>query len=304
MGLLDERAKLGGKVAVIIGGAAGIGEAVSLSLAQAGVDLAICDRDSAALAATAAAVSKLGRRVHTATADVLNPEQIESFYAEFGNHFERLDILVNLAGGVTRRNFMDTTPEHWEHDIQRNYRYVLQSIQRAVPLIRKGGRGGSIINFTTIEAHRGAGTFAVYAGAKAGLENFTRAIAVELGPERIRVNTIAPDQTPSMGNWNAMRESGLKELEALPAGYIEAAWRTYIPMQVPPPTQELGNAVLFLASELSAYITGITLHVDGGCKASMGFNNWPHGDGWVPIPLAGTLPRMFGKLDAPSKSKS
>jgi NAD(P)-dependent dehydrogenase (short-subunit alcohol dehydrogenase family) len=198
---------------------------------------------------------------------------------------------------------MDTTPEHWEHDIQRNYRYVLQSIQRAVPLIRKGGRGGSIINFTTIEAHRGAGTFAVYAGAKAGLENFTRAIAVELGPERIRVNTIAPDQTPSMGNWNAMRESGLKELEALPAGYIEAAWRTYIPMQVPPPTQELGNAVLFLASELSAYVTGITLHVDGGCKASMGFNNWPHGDGWVPIPLAGTLPRMFGKNDVPSATK-
>jgi NAD(P)-dependent dehydrogenase (short-subunit alcohol dehydrogenase family) len=210
---------------------------------------------------------------------------------------------VNLAGGVTRRNFMDTTPDHWEHDIQRNYRYVLQSIQRAVPLIRKGGRGGSIINFTTIEAHRGAGTFAVYAGAKAGLENFTRAIAVELGPERIRVNTIAPDQTPSMGNWNAMRESGLKELEALPPGYIEAAWRTYIPMQVPPPTEELGNAVLFLASALSAYITGITLHVDGGCKASMGFNNWPYGDGWVPIPLAGTLPRMFGDSKERSTSK-
>jgi NAD(P)-dependent dehydrogenase (short-subunit alcohol dehydrogenase family) len=303
MGLLDERAKLDGKVAVVIGGAAGIGEAVSLSLAQAGVDLAICDRDSAALATTGEAVKKLGRRVYTATADVLNPAEIEAFYAGFGLHFERLDILVNLAGGVTRRNFMDTTPDHWEHDIQRNYRYVLQSIQRAIPLIRKGGRGGSIINFTTIEAHRGAGTFAVYAGAKAGLENFTRAIAVELGPERIRVNTIAPDQTPSMGNWNAMRESGLKELEALPPGYIEAAWRTYIPMQVPPPTEELGNAVLFLASALSAYITGITLHVDGGCKASMGFNNWPYGDGWVPIPLAGTLPRMFGDSKERSTSK-
>jgi NAD(P)-dependent dehydrogenase (short-subunit alcohol dehydrogenase family) len=301
MGVLDERARLGGKVAAIIGGAAGIGEAVSLSLAAAGVDLAICDRDSQALAATVAAAKKLGRRVYSATVDVLESAQIESFYAGVPDCFDHLDILVNLAGGVTRRPFMDTTPEHWEHDIQRNYRYVLQSIQRAVPLIRKSGHGGSIINFTTIEAHRGAATFAVYAGAKAGLENFTRAVAVELGPERIRVNTIAPDQTPSNGNWNAMREMGLAAIEALPPGYFEAAWRMYIPMQVPPPVQELGNAVLFLASDLAAFITGITLHVDGGCHASMGFNNWPYGDSWVPVPIGGTLPRMFGELIDPPK---
>lgn len=301
MGELDERGRLTGKVAAIIGGAAGIGEAVSLSLAAAGVDLAICDRDPDALAATVAAVKKIGRRVYSATADVLEPTQIEAFYAGFAATFDRLDILVNLAGGVTRRAFMDTRPEHWEHDIQRNYRYVLQSIQRAVPLIRKGGRGGSIINFTTIEAHRGAATFAVYAGAKAGLENFTRAIAVELGPERIRVNTIAPDQTPSMGNWNAMREAGLAQIEALPPGYFEAAWRMYIPMGEPPPARELGNAVLFLASDLSAFVTGTTLHVDGGCSASMGFNNWPYGDGWVPVPIGGTLPRMFGEIIEPAR---
>jgi NAD(P)-dependent dehydrogenase (short-subunit alcohol dehydrogenase family) len=303
MGVLDDRGNLGGKVAAIIGGAAGIGEAVSMSLAAAGVDLAICDRDAQALSATVKAAEKLGRRVYSATADVLEPTQIEAFYAGLSQSFEHLDILVNLAGGVTRRPFMETKPEHWEHDIQRNYRYVLQSIQRAVPLIRKSGRGGSIINFTTIEAHRGAATFAVYAGAKAGLENFTRAVAVELGPERIRVNTIAPDQTPSNGNWNAMREMGLAAIEALPPGYFEAAWRMYIPMQEPPPTRELGNAVLFLASDLAAYITGITLHVDGGCHASMGFNNWPYGDSWVPVPIGGTLPRMFGELiDPPSRN--
>lgn len=303
MGVLDERGRLGGKVAAIIGGAAGIGEAVSLSLAAAGVDLAICDRDSQALTATVAAAQKLGRRVYSATADVLEPSQIEAFYTGLARSFDHLDILVNLAGGVTRRPFMDTKPEHWEHDIQRNYRYVLQSIQLAVPLIRKSGHGGSIINFTTIEAHRGAATFAVYAGAKAGLENFTRAVAVELGPERIRVNTIAPDQTPSAGNWNAMREMGLAAIEALPPGYFEAAWRMYIPMKEPPPTQELGNAVLFLASDLAAYITGITLHVDGGCHASMGFNNWPYGDSWVPVPIGGTLPRIFGELIEPAKSR-
>jgi NAD(P)-dependent dehydrogenase (short-subunit alcohol dehydrogenase family) len=301
MGVLDDRAKLSGKVAAVIGGAAGIGEAVSLSLAAAGVDLAICDCDSAALANTVKAAEALGRRVFSSVADVLEPEQIEAFYAGLEKSFDRLDIVVNLAGGTTRRPFMDTRPEHWEHDIQRNYRYVLQSIQRAVPLIRRGNRGGSIINFTTIEAHRGAGTFAVYAGAKAGLENFTRAVAVELGPEKIRVNTIAPDQTPSAGNWNAMKEMGLAAIEALPPGYFEAAWRMYIPMGVPPPTVELGNAVLFLASDLAAFITGTTLHVDGGCSASMGFNNWPYGDSWVPVPIGGTLPRMFSEIVEPKK---
>jgi NAD(P)-dependent dehydrogenase (short-subunit alcohol dehydrogenase family) len=293
MSLPDERGKLAGKVAAVIGGAAGIGEAVSLSLAAAGVNLAICDWDSTSLAATVAAAEKLGRRVYSATADVLNPKDVEAFYAGLEQSFDHLDILVNLAGGVIRRPFMETKPEHWDHDIQRNYRYVLQSIQRAVPLIRKSGRGGSIINFTTIEAHRGAATFAAYAGAKAGLENFTRAVAVELGPERIRVNTIAPDQTPSHGNWNAMSEMGLTEIQALPPGYFEAAWKMYIPMEVPPPAQELGNAVVFLASDLAAYITGITLHVDGGCHASMGFNNWPYGDSWAPVPIGNILPRMF-----------
>jgi NAD(P)-dependent dehydrogenase (short-subunit alcohol dehydrogenase family) len=301
MGVLDDRAKLAGKVAAVIGGAAGIGEAVSLSLAAAGVDLAICDCDAAGLHKTVKAAEAMGRRVFSCVADVLEPAQIELFYAGLESSFERLDILVNLAGGTTRRPFMDTRPEHWEHDIQRNYRYVLQSIQRAVPLIRRGKRGGSIINFTTIEAHRGAGTFAVYAGAKAGLENFTRAIAVELGPEKIRVNTIAPDQTPSAGNWNAMKEMGLAAIEALPPGYFEAAWRMYIPMGVPPPAEELGNAVLFLAGDLAAFITGTTLHVDGGCSASMGFNNWPYGDSWVPVPIGGTLPRMFAEIVEPKK---
>ncbi len=77
-----------------------------------------------------------------------------------------------------------------------NYGYVIDSVRRAVPLIRSGGTGGSIINFTTIEAHRGAATYAVYAGAKAATTNFSRAMALELGADRIRVNPIAPDANP------------------------------------------------------------------------------------------------------------
>jgi NAD(P)-dependent dehydrogenase (short-subunit alcohol dehydrogenase family) len=259
------------------------------------VDLAVCDNDAEALSLIAPKVEGLGRKIVAVRADVLVDTEIAEFFAILSRQFTTIDILVNVAGGVSVRSFVDTTPEHWAHDIQRNFRYVLQSVQLSVPLMRSSGRGGSIINFSTIEAHRGAASIAVYAGAKAALENFSRAIAVELGSERIRVNVIAPDQTPSRGNWSALSSVQLQGIRALPPEIFDAAWKMYIPMNKPPPPLELGNAVLFLASELSAYVTGITLHVDGGCRASMGINKWPFGDGWAPLPFGGSANRLFGK---------
>lgn len=182
-------------------------------------------------------------------------------------------------------------------DIQRNYGYVVQSVQQAVPLIRRGGRGGSIINFTTIEAHRGAAGFSVYAGAKAATANFTRAMAVELGGEGIRFNCIASDTTPSQGNANAMPASVGEAFGKLPAEAIGKGFEMYIPLKAVPTAEALGDAVLFLASDLAASVTGTTLHVDGGTMAAAGFLNWPFGDGYVPTALAGTLGKLFGKND-------
>lgn len=281
MGILDKRANLSGRTAAVIGGAVGIGEAVSLALAGAGVDLAIGDWNAEGLEATAAAARAMGRRVFATPCDVLKPADIEAFYDAVPQHFDHLDIVVNLAGGTRRRPFMETLPEHWDDDIQRNYRYVVQSVYRAVPLLRKSGRGGSIINFSTIEARRGAGTYAVYAGAKAGLENFTRAVAVEFGPERIRVNTLAPDTTPTRGN--AAAGGG----EAITEYFKSEAWaasqRVYLPLETPPSPDDQANAVLFLASDLSQFITGATVPVDGGSSAATGFLNWP-GSSWGPCP--------------------
>ena len=294
MGLLEQRANLHGKVAAVIGGAFGIGAAVTTSLAAAGVDVAFCDIKKEALEPTRAAVEKLGRRALAKAADATQSAQLASFYEAFAAQFDRLDIVVNVVGGVTRRMFMDATPEQCAHDIQRNYGYVLDSVRHAIPLIRKGGRGGSIINFTTIEAHRGAATFAVYAGAKAGLTNFTHALAAELGPERIRVNTLAPDTTPSEGNTVALPPETREKLAKVPHGALVEGFKMYIPMQSSPAPNDLANAVLFLASDLSAFVTGTTLHVDGGTSASLGFINWPFGDSWMPAPMAGTLARLYG----------
>jgi NAD(P)-dependent dehydrogenase (short-subunit alcohol dehydrogenase family) len=293
MSLIEQRANLKGRVAAIVGGASGIGAAVTLTLAGAGVDVACCDINSAALGPTQKAAEGLGRRVLAVEADATNTQQLATFYAAIGAQFDRLDILVNVVGGVRRCSFMDATPEQCAADIQRNYGYVIESVRHAVPLMRKGGRGGSIINFTTIEAHRGAAGFAVYAGAKAATTNFTRALAVELGSDRIRVNTLAPDTTPSEGNLRALPPDLLARMADIPAEAVRASMDMYIPLKAPPSANDLANGVLFLASDLSAFVTGTTLHIDGGTMAAAGFLDWPFGDGYLPVPMDGTLGRLF-----------
>jgi NAD(P)-dependent dehydrogenase (short-subunit alcohol dehydrogenase family) len=111
----------------------------------------------------------------------MDPASLDAFWDQVEAGFERVDILVNVPGGVARSLFEHTTRESHAENIRYNYGYHIDSCQRAIPLMRKSGAGGSIVNFTTIEAHRGAATFAVYAGAKAALTNFSRALAVELG---------------------------------------------------------------------------------------------------------------------------
>lgn len=298
-GYLEERAGLIGKTAIVVGGGGGIGAAVSLTLANAGVDVAICDIDGEALAATAQVIGRTGRLIAAHEIDAFEPAALDHFYDAVGETVTRLDTLVNIAGGTRRRPFMETSEAQVAADIQGNYGYVIQSLRRAIPLLRRSGAGGSVINFTSIEAHRGAAHFAVYAGAKAATANFSRAMAVELGKDRIRVNCIAPDTTLSKGNAAAMPPE-LAELAELAEGFASlaphvqpAGMAMYIPRGEQPPAEALGDAVLFLASDLSTFVSGMTLHVDGGTMAAAGFLEWPHGDGFVPVPLAGTLRKIF-----------
>ncbi|SDD47935.1 NAD(P)-dependent dehydrogenase, short-chain alcohol dehydrogenase family [Sphingomonas sp. YR710] len=294
---LDGRARLQGRVAVVVGGGGGIGRAVSLGLAGAGVNLAICDIDGTALAATAAEARELGVAVLAMETDATVTAALASFYDEVGRTFDGIDILVNVVGGVKRGRFMDSTPEAWQADIHRNYVYVLESIHRVVPsMIRRGG--GSIVNFTTIEAHRGAATFAVYAGAKAALTNFTRSLAVELGSQNIRINTLASDSTPTAGNMNAISAELREEAMAATPEQHLGGRRMYIPMGRAASVDDLANGVLFLVSDLAASITGTTLHIDAGTHAASGFIDWPNGVGHLPAPLGKPLSRLFPSADA------
>jgi NAD(P)-dependent dehydrogenase (short-subunit alcohol dehydrogenase family) len=293
MGLLEAHAALAGRKAVVLGGAFGVGRAVTLALAKAKVELVICDVDQAALAEIGPEVEALGGRMLAMEADVCDVAALNAFYDTAEATLGTLDFCINLAGGVKRQNFMDTTPEQNAYEIRRNYGYVLDSVRRAVPLIRKGGRGGSIVNFTTIEAHRGAATFAVYAGAKAATTNFTRAVAVELAAEGIRVNTLAPDATPSRGSLSTLSPDVLEKFAQLKPEIAAKGLEIYVPQKTPPSQEQLADGVLILVSDLSRGITGITLHVDGGTSASLGFIDWPHGDGFMPAPMGGSSGRLF-----------
>jgi NAD(P)-dependent dehydrogenase (short-subunit alcohol dehydrogenase family) len=275
---LDQRADLRGKRAVVAGGGEGMGRAVVLALLEAGVEVMSCD-----LLATT--VNQAG--LWNQTCDVCDPAAYASFWDAVEQRSERLDILVNIAGGVRHKPFLDSTPEEWDQLYRWNLRYVMQGCQRAARLMRAGG---SIVNLTTIEAHRAAPGFTVYAGLKAAVTNFSRSLAVELAPQGIRVNCIAPDQTHTPGLFRCIGPdysppppgASAAQVEALAAAQAANA----IPAGRPGQLADIENAVLFLASALSSYITGTTLHPDGGALASSGWLNFT-GQGFrnrVPLP--------------------
>jgi NAD(P)-dependent dehydrogenase (short-subunit alcohol dehydrogenase family) len=139
MGFLEDQANLSGRAAVVVGGASGIGEAVTLALASAGVDIALCDINAAATASTKARVEALGRQALAIVTDATDAASLNGFYVEVGRTCKQVDILVNVVGGVSQRAFLEATAEQCAADIQRNYGYVIQSIRAAVPLIADGG---------------------------------------------------------------------------------------------------------------------------------------------------------------------
>jgi NAD(P)-dependent dehydrogenase (short-subunit alcohol dehydrogenase family) len=294
MGLLEAHNALSGKVAVVIGGAAGyIGEGVSLGFVRAGINVIACDNDREGITAITKAAAGLPGTIRASYADVTEPETLDAFFDKVETEIGRADILVNVAGGVRRSPFDKTSRADHARDIRLNYGYVIDSCQRAIPLLRKGGNGGSIINFTTIEAHRGAATFAVYAGAKAANTNFSRALAVELGADQIRVNCVALDTNLARASNSALYPEDIARMTALGEDAMAKAMEIYVPQRRAPAVADVINGVLFLASDLARSITGTTLHIDGGTSAALGWLNWPYGDGFMPAPLAGSLERLL-----------
>jgi NAD(P)-dependent dehydrogenase (short-subunit alcohol dehydrogenase family) len=216
----------------VTGAAAGIGRAIAETFTRLGASVVACDRDGDGLATLA-----LERR------EVLDVRDTEAVNAFIGG-IDRVDILINNAGGGFRADFLDVSDKGQRALVDENFTSVTNFVRAAVPRMTDGG---SIVNITSIEAHRAGPGFAIYSAMKAAVASLTKTLALELADRGIRVNCIAPDviATPGIG-----------------------------PGEWPGSPDDVAGAAVFLASPLSRFVTGTTIHVDGG--------NWAAG-GWRPV---------------------
>jgi 3-oxoacyl-[acyl-carrier protein] reductase len=267
MALDPGAARLDGRIAVVTGGGAGIGRGIANGLRSFGAEVAIWERDPSTSAAAAAEVDGL-----SVPTDVREPDQIEAALAATVERFGTVDILVNNAGGVFPLAFLDTSERGFDAMYRANLKHVLLCTQAIARRMVADHHGGSVISVTSIEGVRAAPLYAAYAAAKAGVINLTKTLSLELAPHGIRVNAIAPDITWTEG------------LEEMGPGRDGALGPT-VPMGRVGHVDECAGAAVFLASDLSSYVTGQTLHVDGGTSASMGWYHHPDDGHYVYGPI-------------------
>lgn len=244
---------LEGRRALVTGASRGLGQAIALSLAEAGADLVLTARDANSLDGTAGRVRALGRRAEQVSLDQSRPEALDAAAAAT----EGIDVLVNNAGTERVCPSDKVRPEAWDRIVDTNLRgafFLSQAVARGMLERRRG----SIVNMCSLTSFVGVPTAVPYGASKSGLLGMTRGLAAEWAPFGVRVNAVAPGYFRT-----AMTE----------AFYEDEAWSERmlgrIPMGRFGQGADLAGAVLFLASQASAYVTGQCIAVDGGFLASI-----------------------------------
>ena len=251
---------LGGRRALVTGAGQGIGEAIALGLAAFGADVAALDLDGDKASRTAARVREQGRRAAAVDVDVREAARLERALERAADELGGADILVNNAGGGRFKPSLHMEDAEFDEQIALNLKSAFVGSRWASRRWIAAECGGSIVNVATTEGIRGCTGLAPYAAAKAGVINLTKTLSSELGPYGIRVNAIAPDYTPTPGLDRYDLEGNT------PAQRMERT-RRFIPLRRLGSPDDMAGAVVFLASDLAAWITGQTLVVDGGSLA-------------------------------------
>jgi 2-hydroxycyclohexanecarboxyl-CoA dehydrogenase len=270
----NSMALLADKVAIVTGGGGGIGKGISLVFAAHGARVVVAERDPDRANETVAAIQAAGGQATASVVDVQEREQVAAMADAALRAYGAVDILVNNVGDyLAAKPFLETAEEDWEGLYRINLKHVFLCTQAIAPqMIERAG--GSIINVSTVEAFRGIPNCAVYSAFKGGVTQFTKSFALEIAQYHIRVNAIAPDVTQT--------------LQVPYDRWVPPEQRELIPLWVPlgrfGMPDDIAGVALFLASDLSRFMTGTTVHVDGGTYAAGGWYRTARG-GWTNSPL-------------------
>ncbi len=244
-------ALLTNKVVLVTGASRGIGRAIAFKMAQEGANVAFTYLSSVEKGqALEAELSALGVKAVGYRSDASDYKQAEELMNSVVADFGKIDVLINNAGITKDGLLMRMTEEQWDSVIQVNLKSVFNLTKAATKPMMKA-KAGSIINLTSVVGIRGNAGQANYAASKAGIIGFTKSVALELGSRNIRSNAIAPGfiETEMTGELNAAATEG---------------WKKSIPLKRGGQPEEVADACVFLASDMSRYITGQVLQVDGG----------------------------------------
>jgi NAD(P)-dependent dehydrogenase (short-subunit alcohol dehydrogenase family) len=254
------------KVALITGGGGGIGRAIAVAFAREGAKIAITDIEPDAGFESVKAVACIGAEAVFVQANVSEPGDVEHTIREVYEKWGKLNILVNNAGVCFVRPLAELTEEQWDKTIDVNLKGTFLFSKYAAPYMKQNG-GGSIINISSDLGVHGGACWSAYCASKGGILALTKALAVELAPDNIRVNSILPGPilTDMLAKNTAMQAklAGIKGPEEM-----YEIMKQMIPLSRIGTPEDIAYGVLYLASDESSYVTGIELPIDGGYMAT------------------------------------